>query len=196
MLTAIYSGSFNPIHRGHTELCRYMAEHRPCGIDAIRLMVTPRNPLKPDAEMASDTQRLAMTRLACADIPLTEASDFEMALNPPYYSLRTLMALSEAYPRQQFRLVIGADNWLSFDKWRDPEEIISRFGLIIYPRPGYTIEEGSISHPNIIFLADAPQTDISSTMIRHDIALGRNIDTLVPESVARYIHTHNLYNNS
>lgn len=193
MLTAIYSGSFNPIHCGHTELCRYMAEHKPCGIDSIRLMVTPRNPLKPNIEMAPDLQRLEMVRLACQNIPLTEASDFEMSLQPPYFSLRTLKALAEAYPQQRFRLVIGADNWLSFYKWRNPEEIISRFGLIIYPRPGYQIDVESIRHPNIVYLADAPRTDISSTMVRCNIVKGKSISHLVPDNVARYIENHHLY---
>lgn len=196
MLIAIYSGSFNPIHLGHTELCRYMARHRPCGIDAIRLLVTPRNPLKPHAEMASDDQRLAMARLASEDIEITEADDFEMTLDPPYYSLRTLESLARKYPQHSFRLVIGADNWLQFDKWRDPGTIISKFGLIVYPRPGYAIDNSAPMPTNVTYLADAPLSDISSTMIRRRIALGQDISNLVPHKVAEYIHTHNLYTPS
>lgn len=193
MLIAVYSGSFNPIHRGHTALCRYMALHRPCGIDAIRLLVTPRNPLKPLVEMASDSDRIAMARLACEDIPLTETDDFEMSLQPPYYTLRTLEALARKYPQHSFRLVIGADNWLTFDRWRDPEKIISRFGLIVYPRPGYIIGSDAKLPDNVTYLAGAPLSDISSTMIRQRIERGRDISNLVPEKTAEYIRQHKLY---
>lgn len=193
MLIAIYSGSFNPIHSGHTALCRYMALHRPCGIDAIRLLVTPRNPLKLDAEQADDSQRLAMARLACEQLPATQASDFEMSLPPPYYSLRTLEMLAEKYPQHKFRLVIGADNWINIHKWRDPEKIIEKFGLIIYPRPGFTIEDDANLPPNVEYLAGAPLSDISSTMIRRKIALDEDVSQYLPEKVYRYIITHNLY---
>lgn len=193
MRIAIYSGSFNPIHIGHTRLAAYIAGSTECGVDEVWMMVTPRNPLKPDASMAPDADRLAMCRIACRNLRGVEASDFEMHLPAPWYSIRTLQALRDKYPHHSFRLVAGSDNWLLFDKWKDPEKIINEFGLIIYPRPGYEIENPDSLPHNVRYLPDAPQTELSSTLVRHFIAGGHPVGYYLDSEVADYISSHHLY---
>ena len=192
MNIAVYSGSFNPIHNAHIALSRFIVDHKPRGIEQVWLMVTPRNPLKPYAEMVPDSDRLEMTRLACKELNNIMVSDFEIKLNPPFYSLKTLNKLSEKYPQHKFHLVIGADNWHSITQWYKPEEIISNYGLIIYPRPGFSINSNTLPE-NVIFLSDAPLSTISSTEVRKLIAQGEDVSSLIPTSVANFIQKHNLY---
>ncbi len=94
MKIGIFGGSFDPVHLGHINLARYALGH--AGLDAVWLMVSPRNPLKEHGPLASDEQRLEMARLAVADIPGIEVSDFEFSLPRPSYSWLTLTELKKA----------------------------------------------------------------------------------------------------
>lgn len=188
MRIGIYSGTFDPIHTGHAILASYIAQSGL--VDEVWLLVSPRNPLKKEAAAASDEERLQMARLAAEGLPGVTVSDFEMHLPLPSYTYRTLRDLRESYPDHQFRLIVGADNWCSFSSWADWERILSEFGLIVYPRPGFTVE-GLPAGSSLI--ADAPLIGISSSGIRSDLAAGRCVRYLVPDPVLAYIRDHKLY---
>lgn len=193
MTAGIFGGSFDPIHVGHVALARYALEH--AGLDEVWLMVSPRNPLKPHATIASNEQRLEMVRLATEDIKGLRVCDFEFSLPIPSYSWLTLTTLREAYPDISFRLIIGGDNWADFDRWKNPDLIREEFGVIVYPRPG---EEIPVPPPGVTILADAPQMPISSTQIRQlckcqDPDSKKILAKALPSGVLDYIRQHKLY---
>lgn len=177
MKIGIFGGSFDPIHLGHINLARYALRH--AGLDAVWLMVSPRNPLKEHGPVASDEQRLEMARIAVEDIPGIEVSDFEFNLPRPSYSWLTLTELQKAYPQHSFRLIIGADNWADFGRWKNPDLIREHFGLIVYPRPGETL---AAPHQGVTVLDDAPQMDVSSTGIRSLLAEESRYDGAEPST--------------
>ena len=49
MKIAVYSGSFNPLHKGHEAIIRFLTLE--AGFDKVYLVVTPQNPLVWDACM-------------------------------------------------------------------------------------------------------------------------------------------------
>lgn len=163
MTIGIFGGSFDPIHIGHTRLATYIVRTRL--VDEVLLMVSPLNPLKVDRPPVSFEDRYEMVRLATSELDEIYPSDFERSLPLPSFTFRTLHALAERYPDDRFRLIIGADNWKSFDRWRNPEEIIADFSPIIYPRPGIEIDPKNLP-AGVDYLEDAPMTDISSTELR------------------------------
>ena len=171
IVTALYGGSFNPIHLGHTQLCEWICKEGYA--DELWLLVSPLNPLKADCDDAllPDTTRLHLARLAVQGIPGLKVSDFEMSLPRPSFMVHTLKALRKTYPNREFVLLIGADNWLCFSQWRDPEEILRHHRILVYPRSGYDIDFASL--PSSVQLVDAPLFPISSTEIRESIAQGR-----------------------
>ncbi len=204
MKVGIFGGSFDPIHEGHVNLAKYVLDHT--DLDEVWLMVSPRNPLKDHGPIAIDQQRLEMAQLAVEGIPGIRVSDFEFHLPIPSYTYKTLTELKKAYPDIDFRLIIGGDNWADFDRWRNPEEILTEFGVIVYPRPGETLATPPLDpslltldslQKNTVFLQDAPQMPISSTQIRNMIksdplTLDSSPLSLNP-AVSSYIHTHHLY---
>lgn len=192
MNIAVYSGSFDPIHKGHEALAHYIVSGSFGKIDKVLLLVTPHNPLKPDASAASFSDRIKMCELAFTDTPAIEPSDFEASLPSPHFTYNTLRALQLEHPRHKFSLLIGSDNWLIFDQWRDYDKIISEFGLLIYPRPGYPVDTASLP-AGVTFLTEAPTTRLASTEIRQAIADNRPTNHMLPEGVYSYILTHNLY---
>lgn len=108
----------------------------------------------------------------------------------PSYTINTLRYLAKRYPRHTFKLIIGSDNWKIFSQWRDSEAILSEFGVVIYPRPGYPL--GNIYDDNVD-VVNAPSADISSTFIRKAIARGKNMNYFLPEGVFNFINNNNLY---
>ena len=140
----IFGGSFNPIHVGHALIASYIVEN--CGLDSLWLMVSPLNPLKEDKEMMSDYHRLRMCELVSRRLQNVITSAFEFDLPKPSYTIDTLNALQEKFPDDEFYLVIGADNWCLFDKWKDGDQIIEKYHILIYPRRGMK----SISPCNIV----------------------------------------------
>ena len=191
MLIALYPGSFDPPHLGHLMVASYVAQWTEA--DAVWLMPSGVNPLKTDSgPKASDEARLQMCSLAAEAVPGVNVSDFELGLPRPSYTYSTLCALRSVYPEHQFRLVIGSDNWLVFDRWRDADRIISEFGLMIYPRPGYDIEPSSLPK-KVELLPEAPLMLISSSFIRDAIAAGKSPAGFVHPEVAAFIASSNLY---
>ena len=184
---AVFGGSFDPIHNGHLALA---AEVLGRGLATeVWFMVTPQNPHKQGNTLSDEQLRLQMVQLAVEGMEGVRACDFEFSLPRPSYTLNTLTALDEAYPECCFSLLIGADNWGKFDRWYKGDEILSRYGVIVYPR-------GSESEPPLpqgVRWLPAKLHDVSSTMVRAAVAAGDAISSLVPQAVADFIKDNGLY---
>ena len=191
MKIGVYSGSFNPVHVGHIALVDYIIAQ---GIvDEIWLIRSPQNPLKSSATLLSDNHREAMLELAIVGHEGLKINTIEDHLPKPNYSVNTLRALQKQHPDDEFHLIIGADNWEIFDRWREWTEIVSKFHLIIYPRPGYPYPEvDAVRYPNVQ-VVDAPQFDISSTEIRERYKKGELISHLLTPDVLTYINQNKLH---
>lgn len=187
---ALMGGSFNPIHNGHIQVARHIAKE--LDLEAVLMCVSPLNPLKADAgDMADDTDRLAMTKLACENYGNLIPCDVEFGRTLPTYTIDTLHKLRDIYPGRRIMLVIGSDNWLIFNKWKAHEEIIRDFGVIIHPRPGYPV--GTDAFPGNVTYVDAPQFDMSSTEIRRLLEEHLPVNNLISPAVYQYIKKHHLY---
>jgi nicotinate-nucleotide adenylyltransferase len=188
MNIAIFSGSFNPIHIGHLILGNYVAEFTE--IDEVWYLVSPHNPLKDKDLLLPENTRFTMTEEALSSYEYLRASNYEFSLPVPSYTINTLENLKVSYPEHTFYLLIGADNWVTFDKWKDYKKIIENFNILVYPRLGYNID--SDIPLNVKVLA-SPIIEISSTFIRESIIKGKNVRAFLPEKVFTYISKNNLY---
>lgn len=177
MLIAIYGGSFNPLHFGHTGVAAWVATHT--DVDEVWLMVTPNNPLKDRDILADEQQRLAaarqeVERLQQLNKPLgiehVRVSDFEFDLPRPSYTAHTLRELTNKYPLHKFALLIGQDNWAVRHRWREWDTIEANYPIYVYPRgsEGLTAVAQEIQGTNarVQLLVGAPLFDISSTQLR------------------------------
>jgi nicotinate-nucleotide adenylyltransferase len=172
-------------------LANYLCEFT--DVEEVWLMVSPQNPLKETGSAIDSGKRLALLQLAVADDARLVASDFELNLPLPTYSIRTLTALRSQFPEREFSLLIGSDNWEVFDKWKDYQQIIAEFPIWIYPRLGSKVEI-PLEYGTVKKL-DAPIIELSSTFIRESIAQGKNMRRFVPEAVWNQIESENLYRN-
>ena len=185
----IFGGSFNPIHVGHLALANYLCEFG--RLDAVWFLVTPQNPLKRRDDLLDDTCRLELTRLAIGDYPKFHVSDFEFRLPRPLYTLHTLRALREAYPENEFYLIMGSDNWRVLNLWHEPQQLLAENKLIVYPRPGFEVSASEL--PPQVRLVKAPLLDVSSTLIREGLRQGKDIRFFLPPAVYNRIKQENWY---
>ena len=171
MKVALYFGSFNPIHVGHLALANYLCEFG--GVDELWFVVSPRNPFKQQADLMDDDFRLKLVQLATKDYPKFQACDVEFSMPRPSYTYHTLQKLKELYPDNEFVLLMGADNWPNLKNWYQGEKIMKENPIIVYPRPGFELDEASF--PQNVQLVDAPQFDVSSTFIRDALKEGKDV---------------------
>lgn len=187
--TGILGGSFNPIHIGHLALANYLCEFE--GLDELWFMVSPQNPLKLQTELLDDEKRLQLVKSAVKDYPKFHASDFEFRLSKPSYTIDTLDALKESFPDREFYLIIGADNWAIFSKWKDYQRILNENKLFIYPRKNHYIDKDTL--PTNVRLVETPLIEISSTFIRWAIREGKDVRYFLHSNVYQTIEEEKLY---
>ncbi len=189
---ALYFGSFNPIHKGHIALAEWVVEQGLC--DELIFIVSPQNPFKEQADLAPEFSRYEMCEMACKASRYPEqikVSAVEFVLEKPSYTINTLRYLRENFGSDmQFSILIGADNVEALDKWREYEEILRDYPLLVYPREGYSVEKFA---DKINFLADAPLFNFAATDVRKMIAEGKDFRDMLSVEVAHYIIQNKLY---
>lgn len=187
--TGLFFGSFNPIHQGHLMIANYMVEFT--DISQVWFIVSPHNPLKEKTSLLADHHRLAMANIAVEDDPRFRASNIEFHLPQPSYTIDTLTYLAEKYPEKEFVLICGSDNLPSFSKWKNYEELLTRYHLYIYPRQK-TEPSPFDGHPHVHF-TQAPLIEVSSSFIRQSIKEGMNLRQFLPEKVWKYLTEMHFY---
>jgi nicotinate-nucleotide adenylyltransferase len=123
--------------------------------------------------------------------PRFEASDLELEREAPSYAVDTLAQLTDRHPGTPLVLLIGADQWSGFGRWRQPREIARLARIAVLTRSGERPGEmatGFEDGPAPPFV-EVPVTrlDVSSTDVRRRVQAGRSVRWRVPEPVRRII---------
>lgn len=175
---------------GHLMLANYLSAFTL--LEDIWFVVTPHSPLKKRENLLSDEARLEMVRLAIEDYPSLLVSDVEFYMPRPSYTIDTLNLLSELHPERKFSLIIGGDNWMLFNRWKDYKQILERFQLVVYPRRGENVViPDTLSQT--VKLVKAPLLEISSTFVRNSMQEGKDMRAFLPPKVYDYIQQNQLY---
>lgn len=156
------------------------------GFDMVYLIVSPKNPLKDGISSDSGLDRYNAALAAVArhfgskgDI---KVDDIELTMPEPHYTIRTLDALKEREPDNDFTFVMGADSLGDIRRWKDYGRILKEFGVAVFPRKGFDLEtlKGDLLEEDPAYkitLLNAEMVDISSTTIREAIASGQDVSS-------------------
>jgi len=195
MDTGLFFGSFNPIHIGHMAIANYIAEYS--SLKEIWFVVSPHNPLKTKDTLLGDRDRLYMAELAIGGDRRFRVSDVEFTLRQPSFTIDTMAYLTEKYPARSFTLIMGEDNLMTLHKWKNAEELVKRYPIVVYPRlkPGRRnnrrltelLQMASVTEIN------APVMEISGTFIRSAIREGKDVSWFVPAPAWKYIREMHFY---
>lgn len=188
MKVGLYFGSFNPIHIGHLAIANYIVEF--ADIEQLWFMVTPQNPMKAQSGLLADHHRYEMVYRAIEDYPKLRVSNFEFSLPKPSYTINTLTHLSDKY-KHEFAIIMGMDSLQTLSKWKNYEQILQQYSIIVYPRPGY--DGGAFLNHEHVQVVHAPLMEISASFIRDAIKSGKNIKAFLPPKVWEYLDEMNFY---
>ncbi len=197
MRIAVFGGSFDPVHTEHIQLARVAIDR--LRLDKLLVMPAYAPPHKRGRTLTEDTVRLALCRLAFADVEGAEVSDFEIAKKGTSYTYLTCQALREQYPTAEIFWLVGTDMLRDFPTWREPNTILSIAELAVCgrneQRDWVETEQKKFQDlfgKSFVYL-DYNGKNISSTKIRVLAGGGRSLDGLVTPAVAAYIERERLY---
>jgi nicotinate-nucleotide adenylyltransferase len=184
-LTGLFFGSFNPVHQGHLILAEYFASLPP--MNEVWLVLSPQNPLKISDSMLDFETRAEWIETCIRDNPRLKLCTVEKDFPLPSYTFRTLDHLDKQYPERRFVLLLGEDQLLNFQKWKDYQVILDRWTIWVYPRHFEgTMPDSVIPHE----LVDAPKIEISSTVVRRRLIQGLSVRYLVPDAIWKTCVNH------
>ena len=195
----IYGGTFNPPHIGHIQAAKQAVSL--LGLSKLLLVPAYAPPHKSALPSNSPTprQRLEMLRIAAADSPKIEVSDLELIREGISYSVETVAQVRRDYPEAELVLFVGTDMFLSFDTWKNPDEILKNASLGVFYR-GEKGERSDIQEKKAeleargarVYLVQNDVIPISSTQMRRLLAF-RCAGEFLPEGVLDYVREHRLY---
>lgn len=211
----ILGGTFDPVHNGHLHLATTFLKE----LDLAELRFIPlSNPPHRTTPQASPEQRLEMLELAVENHALLKVDDCELQRDGISYTIDTLKDLRSKFTESPLCLLMGIENFKTLNTWHQWQSLLGYSHIVIANRPG---SDDNISNEEIkifmdtffttsvddlhqqaagcIMRLDIPMLDISSTEIRNnfqsDPKSNLKSESLLPNKVLDFIHTHNLYKN-
>lgn len=197
--TAVFGGTFNPVHNGHIKLLKNFSE----AVDFDRILIVPSGipPHKEAHGLISGEKRAQMCRLAFEEFENAEVCECEIRRGGVSYTYETLKYLKKKYPESTLYFLMGTDMLMSFKKWYRYKDIAENAVLLCGRRDGETSEaelvsfaenEIGLSSDNFI-VSKAEPFEISSSRIREMISRSEDISAYVPKKVAEFIDKEGLY---
>jgi nicotinate-nucleotide adenylyltransferase len=198
MRVALFGGSFDPPHHGHTAIATAAADvfH----LDQVLFAPVGRQPLKAEGTTTPFIDRLAMVELACkADSRFgVSGLDAPRPDGTPNYTVDTLSALHVSIPDARLFNLVGADSFLDLRRWHDPERLLELAEWIVVSRPGFPLAELSsleltADQRGRVHLLQTVHEDVAATDLRGRLEVGDLCADVLSPAVSSYIQTHHLY---
>ena len=184
----ILGGTFNPPHIGHLMMANE-ALHA-LKLDEVRFM--PNNiPPHKETSGVSNEQRLQMVKFAIEGNSAFVVEPFEMLEGGISYTYETMKKMTIREPQCQFYFIIGGDSVASLHTWYEIDKLVDLVQLVGVRRP--CLEATSVYPVQMI---DAPEIDLSSSLIRNRFANSKTVKYLLPQSVEAYIREEGLYGST
>ena len=194
----VFGGTFNPIHNGHVSLGVYCKDE--LSLDKLMLIPTYTPPHKSSNELAEEEHRVNMCKLATEQYGYFEVSDIEIERKGKSYTYETLKSLKEIYTEDELYLIVGADMFLTLDKWKNPQSIFKNATIVAVPRNDDDKNDLVYYYDSTIkklgakaIVLENPVVQVSSTYIRENIDNYQLIKSLIDSNVYEYIVKNKLY---
>lgn len=192
--TALFGGTFNPLHIGHCEILSAL-EKRP-EIGEIWIMPTRIPPHKVFDRVADDSVRIEMCRMAAERCKKARVSLIEFERTGKSYTFDTVKLLKQKYPERDFVFVCGGDMLVTFDEWYRYSELMKMLPFYAFRRTDtddtlFDSKKAQLEREGMrITVMNERITAVSSTLIRKDV---NSAKALLPEYIYDYIKAGGIY---
>lgn len=192
MKIGVFGGSFNPPHKMHLNIGLDLVNKQ--YVDKV-IYVPTGSKYKYKNNLLPDKNRLEMLNILTKNQEYLGVNDYELK-DEVVYTCETLAYFKELYPNDQIYFICGADNLSYIDKWKNGEEILNNYKIIVMKRKGEDIEKllkKFEDYQENIVVADVEQQDISSTDIRERLKNKEYVLDVLDKNVYEYIRKNKLY---
>ncbi|WP_295289448.1 nicotinate-nucleotide adenylyltransferase [uncultured Catenibacterium sp.] len=185
MKIGLLGGSFDPIHKGHIEIASEAMTS--LALDSFYFIPTKNNPWK-DNQNAPGASRKEMIEIAIHQDPKMKVCTIELdsTSNEKNYTIDTIHALKKMYPDDTLYYLMGMDQAMAFEKWKEAKEISELVQLVAFNRGGYPT-----THPNLETYHFIKMNNVEITASSTEIKEGAL--NMLDEDVLRYISQNGLY---
>lgn len=200
----MFGGSFNPIHKAHIKLAEVFIEKE--SLTDVLVIPTLKTPLKDNSEIISPKHRFNMCSLAADGKKRISVSDIEIKREGESFTSDTIKEIKSIYTigceETEVFLIVGADMFLTLDKWHDFEYIFENATILASLRDDvskedmYSALERYKSYGAKAKFYEHTIEDISSTEIRKMLKNNESVEVLskyLDTKVIEYIKKHGLY---
>lgn len=206
-MIGIYGGSFDPVHRGHVGVCRYILDMQV--LDEIVLVPAWQHPL--DKSLTRFDHRFRMLQLATETEPAIRVSDIERERGGISYTIQLLQILEQAHGKDGFCFITGMDNLNSLFDWKDWPAILCNYNILFTTREGVDPDPHALARmaskldrsivrvnrlgepPRGVMIMPVPDWPMSSSEIRKIVLNKGNPSDMMNPKVLAYIYDHQLY---
>lgn len=175
MNLALFGGSFDPPHLGHSSIVK-MALNT-LEIDKLIIMPTYISPFK-DEFSAPPKLRLKWVKMLWGDLDKVEISNYECEQNRPVPTIQTAKYLKNLHNPENFYLLLGADHMPNLHKWHNFDELDKIVKFVVAKRDDFSIPLG-------LKIMDT-HVHISSSMVRLGDGLDKIDDKIKNEVIKFY----------
>ena len=193
MKIGVYGGSFNPIHLMHTKIVKNLLDKG--YVDKI--VILPTGNYYKKSNLLKGEERINMLKLAFKNDDRVSVCDYEFK-NNLISTYRSLDYLQTIYPQDKLYFIMGADNLIHFDEWKNYEYILDNYNLIIIDRDieyENKLNKFSKYKGDIVVADDVVTLSVSSSFIRDSIYDNKDINYLeyLDQEVYEYIKNKGFY---
>jgi nicotinate-nucleotide adenylyltransferase len=197
MRIGLFGGTFDPPHIGHLILAA--EAHHQLQLDKLLWVLTATPPHKPGRQISPVEQRLELVQAAIDNNPAFTLSRVDIDRPPPHYSTDSVALVHHQYPGAALFFVMGGDSLRDMATWHDPQLLVDSvdgFGVMRRPGAAPDLEYTRRQLPGLIekiTWIDVPQIDISSTLVRQAVAMGRPYRYYLTPAVFEMIERNHYY---
>ena len=117
MKVGLFFGTFNPIHNGHLFISERILNNT--DIDEIWLVISPKSPHKIYQNILDKNLRYNLVSQVLKEYKKIKVSNIEFDMEEPNYTYKTLFKLTSLFPKNNFIIIMGEDNYASIDNWKE-----------------------------------------------------------------------------
>ncbi|HEX7957202.1 MAG TPA: nicotinate (nicotinamide) nucleotide adenylyltransferase, partial [Pyrinomonadaceae bacterium] len=141
---ALYGGTFDPVHVGHTAVARNLLGL--FGLDEVLFIPAFVAPHKRERKVSPALDRHAMLALATQGEAGFRVSAVELTAPERPYTVETLTRFRESWgDGVRLFFVMGADSWEEITTWREWGRVLTLTDQLVVTRPGYELSTGHVT---------------------------------------------------
>lgn len=188
MKLGVYVGSFDPVHKGHIEVVRYLLKEK--YVDKI--IIVPTGSYWDKNKQTDIKNRIEMLKYYEEENIIIDTENNNLP-----YTYQVLDKLKDKYKEGELYLIIGNDLIESFNKWKNVDEILKNKVIVIHRNniDNQKYINNFRQKDRFITVANTNFLEVSSTLVRNGFY---NKDkgyllNYIDEDIYNYILNNKLY---